>query len=226
MRFVIFSGGDLTPSKHTKNIIQEANVIIAADSGADTALKFGITPSVVIGDMDSISSKAKRMLSRQIILGKSPTTLLSIPKGHNGPLSDSEKDQTDTQLAIEYAINHKASRITILGGSAGTRFDHILANLFLTSLYTIPIYFINHNQTSWIVKGPKKEIIEGKKGDTLSLIPIQSDVKKINSTGLYYPLKEDTLVFGKPRGVSNIMILPKATVWFPIGTLLFVHTAN
>lgn len=209
MRYVIFSGGDFTPSQLADNAIRHADKIIAADSGADTALKLGIYPAVVLGDMDSISAKTKK------ILEKKKTTFIRVPE---------EKDETDTQLAIDYAHKHNATEVTILGAVAGDRFDHIIANLFLAATAHIPIRFIQKNQCIWVAKGPNTLCILGKKNDLLSLMPLVSDVHGITTKNLFYPLRRESLFFGLPRGVSNVFTKESAEISFTEGTLLFIHT--
>ncbi len=227
MHYVIFTGGQFNPHPLFQKILQEADTIIAADSGADTAVLQNIFPSVVVGDMDSLSQKTQKLLQQHgSIFSNMPTTLVSVPFGKTRPPTPSEKDQTDTELAIAYALQHGATKITILGGIAGNRLDHIIANILLATMYPIPMQFLSVNQIAWVGKGPTKQVISGEKGDTLSLIPLSQKVEGITSTGLYYPLTNDTFVFGKPRGVSNVLTTARATVSFKKGTLLFVHTIH
>lgn len=225
--WVIISGGSLQKSKRIQKALQGATTIIAADSGANTAVEFGINPSVVIGDLDSITKTVKDLLHRNgaQFLGM-PTTLLSLPEGHTKALNASEKDQTDTELAIDYAVKNGANEILILGGITGDRFDHSIANIFLSTTYTIPIRFITSHQVIWTKKGPYQEKIYGEKGDTLSLIPLSAKVTGVTSQHLYYPLKNDSLFFGKPRGISNVLTKATANVSLKEGTLLFVHSTH
>lgn len=211
MKYVVFTGGTFTPSRYTQQALEQADVIIAADSGANTALELGIIPSVVLGDMDSIDEQTRTTLE-----GKSTQFIVS----------SSEKDETDTELALDYAIKQAATKITVLGGTAGDRIDHILANLLLLTQSNVHIEFINGLQKTWLAKGPIEEIIYGEKGDLLSLIPLVLDVTDITTQHLYYPLKNETLLFGKPRGVSNVFTDNTVTVSFQEGILLFVYTSH
>lgn len=211
MKYIVFTGGEFAQSSLSKQYVQEADIIIAADSGANTAVKLGIIPLVVLGDMDSIDEKTRATLE-----GQSTQFIVSSP----------EKDETDTELALDYAIKHGATEISVLGGTAGNRLDHVLANVLIATKYNIPIYFIDGLQISWVVKGPVKQKVFGQKGDLLSLLPITTAVEGITTKNLYYPLSNGTLLFGKPRGVSNVFIDNEATVSFEKGLLLFVHTSR
>lgn len=211
MYIVIFTGGLLADGKFVRDALTRADLIIAADSGASTALDFGVSPAVVIGDFDSIDRQTGRVLRG---------------KGCKFIVCDREKDETDTELAINYALEDNASEITILGGIEGDRIDHILANIFLLTNTTTPIRCINGSTVVWAEKGPKTVRITGHPKDILSLIPLTSEVTDIKTDGLQYSLDHETLTMGKPRGVSNVLIKEQAVVTFGHGTLLLVHTIN
>lgn len=209
MHAVIFSGGEITWSKRVEQDLTAADMILAADSGAISALAYGIRPTAVIGDFDSIDAKTKEILKKNkcLFLPYSPM-----------------KDETDTQLAVGYAMKKGASTITILGGSNGDRIDHILANILLASQSTIPITFVNGLQKMWIAKGPIAITILGQPGDLLSLIPLSEEVGEIRTENLQYPLKNEPLLFGQPRGISNVFTAKEVEISWKNGLLLFVHT--
>lgn len=209
MHVVIFSGGNVEPGRAIDLSLQKADFIIAADSGADAALSFGVTPSYVVGDFDSLPFTTKT------ILQKKQVAFISFPP---------EKDETDTELAVLFALKQGATDIAILGGVAGNRLDHVLANVFLTFHTPIPVRFINGNQISWIMKGQASVEIAGTSGDLLSLLPLSETVDGIDTNNLEYPLQQGTLPLGKSRGISNVLTAPTATVSFVKGVLLFVHT--
>lgn len=209
MHAVVFTGGMYVPHKELAQIIHKASLIIAADSGANTAVKLGIMPSVVIGDMDSIKPQTKRILEKQ------KTIFITHPK---------EKDETDTELALDYAAAQKATHITILGGMIGNRTDHILSNILLTQKYKQKIIFSSGTQTLQVVKGPTTVRLHAEKNDLLSLIPLSEKVTNITTTGLYYALKNDSLTSVSPRGVSNVFVKERGTLTFKKGTLCIIHT--
>ena len=209
MHVVIFTGGELIKSQLVTDAIQSADLILAADSGGCKAVAFGILPKAVIGDFDSLDAKTKHQLKqRQVVLKISP----------------SEKDETDTELAIEFAIEKSATEITLLGGISGDRIDHILANLLYAVISSVPITFINGQQKSFVAKGPTTFDMLGKTNDLLSLIPLQGDVKGLKSNGLKWELDDSVLVFGKPRGVSNVFLQETVSLSFTSGILFVTHT--
>ncbi len=67
-------------------------------------------------------------------------------------------------------------------------------------------------------------MLAGRPGDLVSLLPLGGDATGIWTTGLAYPLRGETLPFGIPRGISNVLTQPTATVRLRSGLLLAVVT--
>jgi thiamine pyrophosphokinase len=211
MHFLIFSGGELNPGLAVRKALSDFDKILAVDSGAAHSEKFKLKPDFLVGDFDSID---KKVLDR---LKAGKTKILQFPK---------EKKQTDTELGIKTAVEYGATEITILGGTAGDRVDHILANVLLSTQFTIPIKFTDSNSITWLAKGPKTEKINGGVHDLLSLIPLSQVVKGIQTEGLKYPLKNESLIFGKSRGISNEFLKKTINVKWAYGILVISHTLN
>lgn len=237
MHVVIFTGGKVQNGRFVKEALNSGDYIIAADCGAEAAIEFGKTPTVVLGDFDSLNSETKQILRERNIdcIAYKPN-----------------KDETDTELAINYAVKKGATKISILGGTEGNRIDHVIGNILLTLDNVIlsdsegspnkntqedssgpvahqndraQIYFITGNQKCWVVRGPAKEEIKGEVGDILSLIPIGKKATQIENSGLKFPLKKESLLFGKTRGISNEFTAKTASVSFANGLLLFIQSA-
>ncbi len=201
----------MRPGKLVDQALAGADLIIAADSGARAAIDIGTFPDAVIGDFDSLDQEAQDLLEQ---------------KGCQFVVHDSAKDQTDTELAVQYAIDHSATMITIIGGIEGDRIDHILANIFLVMDFKIPVKFVNGLACAWLQKGPAAVKISGASDDLLSLIPLTPEVTKVETNYLKYSLGSETLRQTQARGISNVLVKPEAIVTFQSGTLLFVHTAT
>lgn len=209
MHVVIFAGGTLRPGKAVSAVLSRADMVIAADSGAMAALHAGRVPVFVVGDFDSLTLPIQELEQRGSKLIRAQV----------------EKDETDTELAIQTALEHGATEITVLGAIGGERFDHTVANiLLLAGFKTTPIRIIDGPSVCWLLQGPGHAAISGNKEDLLSLFPLTTDVTGISTHGLYYPLKNDTLYFGKPRGISNKLIEEQAEVSLEKGLLLVIHT--
>lgn len=210
MHIVIFAGGKLEPGRAFHEAIASADLVIAADSGAATALRYGCVPAIVVGDFDSLDE----LLLQELIERGSQVRRVAV-----------EKDETDTELAVQAAIEQGATSITLLGAIGGARFDHTMANiLLLAGFESVPIRIVDGPSTCWLVRGPGSSAIDGQVGDLVSLLPLTSDASGVRTKGLYYPLGGETLYFGKPRGASNVLIEEHAEVSVAEGMLLVIHT--
>lgn len=210
MHIVIFAGGTLQPGHAVSNAIATADLIIAADKGATTALHYGCTPTIIVGDLDSLSGPALQQAREH------KSQIIQAPV---------EKNETDTELAIQTALEQGATTITLLGGLGGARFDHTMANVqLLVGFADIPIRIVDGPAVCWLLRGPAQSNIHGHVDDLLSLLPLTAEATNVKTQGLYYPLRGETLSFGKPRGVSNHLTQPSASVSLTIGLLLLIHT--
>ena len=98
MHAVIFAGGTLRPGRAFYDAIGSADMFIAADSGAATALQYGCTPRFVVGDFDSLDGPVLEELGR---------------RGSQVRRVAVEKDETDTELAVQVAIEEGATMVRI-----------------------------------------------------------------------------------------------------------------
>lgn len=184
--------------------------ILAADGGALNALKLGLAPQTIIGDLDSLSAEQLEEFSA------AGAEILRFPM---------EKDETDLELALRWCADKGASAIVVLGALGG-RFDQTLANvhlLALPDLRDIQIELVDGEQNIRLLR-PGTHNIEGRIGDTISLIPLGGKASGITSRGLKYPLRDESLEFGPARGISNVMRCDSAGLELRSGLLLVIHT--
>ncbi len=211
MHVVIFAGGTLRPGKAFYASMGSADMFIAADSGAASALQYGCIPRIVVGDFDSLDASLLEDLIR---------------RGSEIRHAAAEKDETDTELAVQVAIDEGATRITLIGALGGARFDHTMANiLLLAGFEDLPMTLVDGPSICWIVRGPGSSAIDGQVRDLVSLLPLTGDASGIRTKGLYYALNGETLSFGKPRGVSNVLIEEHAEVSLESGIVLLIYTS-
>lgn len=204
MRALIFGGADIKDYSFCQKYI-ENSYIVCCDAGMRHAKKLGITPNVIVGDFDSVNSDVLEYFKNQNL------DIKQYP---------CKKDETDMELGLDEAINAGCDEIIITAG-IGSRMDHTLANLqLLFNLLTkgIKAKIVNENNEVWLID--KKTVIEGKAGDIVSLVPMTQEVKGVTTTGLEYPLNDDTLFFGsRLLAVSNVMLSEKAEVEIKSGYL-------
>lgn len=210
-RALIFANGDVNDGPMVQRAIAGCKdaLCIAADGGVRVAKALGVAVNVVIGDMDSVSPADLADL-------KDHAEILRYPP---------EKNETDLELALMYAVAHGGRWIRIVG-AVGDRLDQTLSNVYLMALPVLQgcdVRMVAAKQETWLM-GAGTHAIEGQAGDTLSLIPLNGTVRGVKTDGLYYPLRDEDLIFGPARGVSNVMNGAKAGVTVREGVLLVVHT--
>ena len=135
------------------------------------------------------------------------------------------KDETDLELALIEAYKRGATWIRILA-AVGGRLDQTIANIYLLALpclATIDTKIVAGRQTTWLLSAGEHEL-EGNRGDTISLLPFDDDVNGITTSGLEYPLKNESLVKGPARGISNVISEPPAKISVKEGRLVVIHT--
>ncbi|MCB9453263.1 MAG: thiamine diphosphokinase [Anaerolineaceae bacterium] len=209
---LIFANGDANDGPMVQQTLAaalDANVI-AADGGARLARRFGCIVDTVIGDMDSLETGELHDLAADQV------QILRYPP---------EKDETDLELALNYAAHLDADWIRVIGG-VGNRLDQTLSNVYLMALPNLrgrDVRLVSGNQEAFLLL-PGDWQIEGAPGDTLSLVPLGGAVEHIETDQLRYPLRGETLAFGPARGVSNVMQAGTARIQFETGILLVVRT--
>jgi thiamine pyrophosphokinase len=206
-RAIIFANGRMDLKTPILKDLHPDDLIIAADGGTRHCKSIGITPNVVIGDFDSVD----------------PNDIMYYQQaGVETTRYPTHKDETDLELALVFALNHKATHIYIIG-ALGNRWDMTIANVLLAvhiRFSQLSIRLLDGLTEFAVLRGESHVDINDRSGDTLSLIPIGGDAHGITTHGLVYPLADETLFFGSSRGVSNIIISNQAQVIIRAGILL------
>ena len=208
MSTLIFANGDLEPGAWLQPYLAQATRLIAANGGSRHLYQLRQPPDMVIGDLDSLPTEVRDWLATAVI------QFISHP---------AEKDETDLELALLYAIQFEQD-ISIVGALGG-RLDQTLANILLLAhpaLQGRQVHLVEPYQKAWLVEG--EAVINGRRGDTLSLIPLGGDTLIAQTVGLKWPLQDEILHFGPARGVSNMLVADTAKVWVRHGRLLCIHT--
>ncbi len=209
MLTLIFANGPLDQSPHLKILLEQADLVIAADGGANHCAALDIIPDILLGDLDSID----------------PTILATYKKKevviHQYP---PQKDATDLELAIDLAIQ-KGAQTICLAGVLGGRWDMSLANIMLAASDKYKgqdIFLMGKDCSMQILHPDKTHTIEGSHDQKVSLLPLKGDVHGVTLTGFEYPLTYHTIPFGATLGVSNILKNKTATVLHTQGILLCI----
>ena len=183
-------------------------VIICTDGAARSMKGLDRVPDLIVGDMDSVDEA---------------TLTYFESKGSRIIRYAAEKDETDTQIALDRAFEMEPEGIRIFGALGG-RIDHALANISLLIMCLkrgIDTKIVDSNCELFAIDGPC--VIDGKKGDTISLLPLSSEVKGITLKGFKYPLSGATMEIGMPYGISNRLTGARGTISVESGYLLVVR---
>ena len=209
MRIIIFANGNLPNLEKARQLIRPDDFILCADGGARHALALGLTPNVIVGDMDSLPGNFRVPdFSGEFVL---------FPK---------DKNETDLELAINHALTLNPDQILILAALGG-RMDQTLANIALlnnSSLVTHNLRITDGVEELFFCRDQVK--VEGRSGDIISLIPWQGEVTGVFTENLRWHLHHETLYPDKTRGISNEMTADVATIQIKSGLLLITHRAQ
>ena len=208
-RAVIFLHGTKPKKELIKRYIKRTDTIICADGGTIWAIEAGLVPNVYIGDLDSITPALYKKLQNE------GTEMLTY---------HTEKDKTDSELALDYALHHGYKDI-LLFGMVGNRIDHMLANVALFAEAVMQgnrILIISEEQEIHFVDYHIELL--GKPGEYVSLIPLKQNATGVTTEGLKWRLYNDTLSFGSTMGISNEFIRKKAKIIVEKGILMVIHT--
>lgn len=178
------------------------DLVICADGGYDVAQLIGVTPDVIIGDMDSIVAR--------------------IPKSIQTIVHPKKKDKTDLQLCVDYAIEQGCDEIILLGAFGG-RIDHSLGAIimlrYILEMGAEGMLLTKHSKVCLI-----KDRAELSRGycTNISLIPLTDKVEGVTTTGLLYPLENATLHQVDNLGISNEFFGSAATIEIKSGLLYII----
>lgn len=209
MPLLIFANGEMEEVEWIRPYLTQATAVWAADGGSKYLKRLDRLPDRVIGDMDSLPPEVQAWL-----------TAGQVPFNQHPPA----KDETDLELALLLAVAQGYREIWLFG-LLGGRLDQTLANVLLLThpaLANTAVTLFTPTERAWLVR--QQTTISGQVGDVVSLIPLRGDVQMVATTGLQWPLVNETLQFGQARGISNRMTAVSATVEISSGILLCVHT--
>ncbi len=213
MRAIVFANGRLPDIAAHPLVAKPGDLIIAADGGARNCRAHGLVPDVVVGDFDSLPE------AELAALAAAGAEVVGHP---------ARKDHTDLDLALQLAVARGADEV-LVHGALGRRWDMTLANVLLgmaPHLAGARIGFVDERQVLWPLRGGSTLRLTGRRGDTVSLIPLCGDAQGVTTSGLEWPLTQDTLTYGTTRGVSNALTGDAATIALDQGLLLCVHTQS
>ncbi|MGA0864121.1 MAG: thiamine diphosphokinase [Ilumatobacteraceae bacterium] len=206
---LIFTGGN-RPHSAAEHIYSPHSLVIAADSGFDNARRAGKTPHVLIGDMDSISPQH---------LAEAEASGIEVIR------HPSDKDKTDTELALELAIERGKSFLTVISGG-GDRLDHVLGFMHSAARFAGGDVFVDlligTAQIDIVAPEQWHTIVVGEQ-PIVSLIPLGGPARGVSTERLTWELDNDILLPFHSRGVSNVALDTSFNIHITDGVLAVVQ---
>lgn len=209
MRAAVFLNGAPDPPDKLREAAARADLVAAADGGARHALGAGVLPDLVVGDMDSLGKDAaRRIKERGVPVERYPA----------------EKDKMDGHLAILAARRRGATAVDLLcawGGrvSAVLALPHLLLAAERAGLRATAVATWGH---TFVVENGSR-LVEGTKGDGVSVFPVSGPAVGVTLEGMAYPLRNARMEPGDSLGFHNELVGGKARVGVEKGALLVVH---
>jgi thiamine pyrophosphokinase len=206
-RALILANGKLPSKRLFQKFLASANWFICADGGANTAVRFGYTPDLIIGDLDSIEKETLAVFSN-----------VDVKK-----LND--QNSTDLEKALIAAIRKKYKEIDVLGATGG-RLDHAIGNLSALAKFSSKAHITFIDDWGKYIAIRHSLELNLQIGTIISLLPI-SRCCEIVTKGLKWNLKNEFLELGVRESTSNVVISSPVNIKVKKGCLItFVATNN
>lgn len=197
-RHVIVVGGGAPPPATLAAHLLAADLVVCADLGYEHARALGLRPSLIIGDFDSLDEA-----------GLAAAQADGVRVERHPPA----KDSTDLELALDAAVravagqNGPVSFTVIATPDIDERIDHLLSQLGLLAspaydAFSVDAWF-GQSRVHIVGPGPARRMTSVA-GELVTILAIGGDVEGVETDGLLYPLRRETLTPFTTRGVSNV----------------------
>lgn len=189
---VVVGGGPLSDRAAAAATAVGHGSVIAADSGLDHAIAVGLTPTNLVGDLDSISAAGRMWAyAHGLEIDEHPTA----------------KDLTDTELALAAAAAAPADGLLVVGG-VGDRLDHLLGVLLAlggaaAATFSDVRAIIGDNEFV-VVHAHHRHELRLEAGRTFSVLALHGPCRGVQLHGARWNLDGADLTATEARGLSNI----------------------
>ncbi len=204
---VILLDGEEPTYEVAHYFISKADIVIATDGAAKYAREMNFTPTIIIGDLDSIDEETRTYYNG------SSTTIIH----------ETTQYSTDFEKALDHCIaEYEIGSVCVLG-IHGKQTDHLMTNFSVLLRYskkiptikaydaTLEHYFLHEGKLITTIEKSEKTKI------SLTPLPIAFGVR---TEGLFYPITNEDMTFGEREGLSNILSTSPATITIASGALL------
>jgi len=112
---VILANGEFPTHPYPLSLLHDAIFRVCCDGAAESLIKAGLEPDIIVGDLDSLSAAIRQQYQPRII-------------------HDPDQETNDLTKAVKACRENGCTSITILGAT-GKREDHTLGNIGLLARY-------------------------------------------------------------------------------------------
>ncbi len=184
---------------------------VSVDRGAETLLEHGLRMVRAFGDFDSLSSEALVRLREML------------PELDIWP---AEKDKTDMEIALDWAVEQTAGPIRLFGATGG-RLDHLFGNVELLVKYAgRPIELIDRQNVITVHRPGAHTVLKDERHRYVSYIPVSETVAGLTLAGFKYPLTNGHISRGSTLCISNELIQSSGTFSFSEGILMMIRSSD
>jgi thiamine pyrophosphokinase len=205
-KVLIVGNGILNSNKFYINLSKKVDFIIGVDIGAKVLLDAGVKPDLAIGDFDSFENFE--------FFEKAGIRIIKYPI---------EKDKSDTELAIDFAIKEGYEEF-MFSGMLGRRIDHALFNISLV----LKLYkegkncaIVEENEEIYPISSESR-IFKVNTVDIVSIFPLDKIVYGVLTEGLKYELQNKDLFYGSTLPLSNVALKNEISISIKKGTALVI----
>jgi thiamine pyrophosphokinase len=164
-----------------------AEVLLAADGGANHLARIGLRPASVIGDLDSISGPTRAWL------------------GEAAMVERPDQDRTDLDKALEYAFHDLGlGEITVLAATGG-RVDHDAGNLGLLARLALGTRLVYESETHRVLAACGDLTLDSVPGETWSFWSYDPALR-ITVEGVRWPIEDTVIHIGGQPSISNVAV--------------------
>ncbi|MDY3917490.1 MAG: thiamine diphosphokinase [Candidatus Limivivens sp.] len=212
---VIISGGNID-FDFALSFLREHRYqyLIAADRGLLFLKSAGIRPTHIVGDFDSAGAETAEEYRQD-------------PKIEIRRFRP-EKDDTDTHIALNLALELGCGKIYLLG-CTGTRVDHVIASIrdlrFALERQADCRIVDAHNQIRLTDRSLTLKKSE-QYGKYVSLFALGEEVRGLTLEGFRYPLSNYSMKGIQSLGVSNEIEAERARITFEEGILIVIESKD
>jgi thiamine pyrophosphokinase len=182
----VLAGTDL-PREALRRWVDSADVVLAADAGADRLAQLGLLPHAVIGDMDS-SDISEALRAEWAARGVRMVV-------------DEDEATTDCDKLLDFARTQGWNAVTLVSVE-GDQFDHMLATLHSAARSPLKVRVALRTGVGWVLNAGDALRVATRPGRRVSLLPLTA-IEGAALGGVSWPLQSARLDALGPTSVSN-----------------------